>query len=53
MFPVANDFAAIAKRLKKMKQEVAAEAAERSSREAGAERQPESRRVCEDIAACG
>jgi hypothetical protein len=53
MCAVADDFAAIAKRLKEIEQEVAAEAAARSSREADAERQPEPGKVREDIAACG
>jgi hypothetical protein len=53
MSPVANDFAAIAKRLKEIQQEVAAEAAARTSQTADAERQPEQRDICEDIAACG
>ena len=53
MPPVANDFAAIAKRLKEIQQEVAAEAAARSNKEADAGTQSEPHNVHEDIAACG
>jgi hypothetical protein len=53
MSPVADDFAAIAQRLKEIQQEVAAEAAARSSPEPVAERQPEPGNVFEDAAACG
>jgi hypothetical protein len=54
MPPVADDFAAIAKRLKEIQQEVAAEtAAAQSSRQPDAERQPKPSEVHDDIAACG
>ena len=53
MFPVADDFAAIAKRLKEIQQEVAAQTAARSSVQPDAERQQESREIREDISACG
>ncbi len=49
MPPVANDFAAIAKRLKEIQQEVAAEAAARNHQ---AECEPDSHDVDEEIAAC-
>ena len=49
---VVDDFAAIAKRLKEIQQEVAEQAAAtRSSGQSDAERQPETRAVCEDAAA--
>jgi hypothetical protein len=54
MPPVADDFAAIAKRLKEIQQEVAAEtAAAHSSRQPDAEHQPKPGEVHDDIAACG
>jgi hypothetical protein len=53
MFPVADDFAAIAKRLKEIQQEVAAQTAARSSSQPDAEGQQESREIREDITACG
>jgi hypothetical protein len=51
---VVDDFAAIAKRLKEIQQEVAAEnAVARSNHKPDPERQSESRDVHDDIAACG
>jgi hypothetical protein len=52
MFPVADDFAAIAKRLKEIQQEVAAEAAARVRDQRDAEYQPEPCNACDDFAAC-
>lgn len=53
MSHVADDFAAIAKRLKEIQQEVATEsAAARTHRQPGAECQPEPCDICLDVAAC-
>jgi hypothetical protein len=53
MSPVANDFAAIAQRLKEIQAEVAnAHAASESPRQSDAETQSGHRNVDEDFAAC-
>ncbi|HME25553.1 MAG TPA: hypothetical protein VKI44_30175 [Acetobacteraceae bacterium] len=53
MSPVADDFAAIAKRLKEIQAEVASErAAAEARRHCGDERQPESHNVYDDMGAC-
>ena len=51
MFPVADDFAAIAKRLKEIQSEAAKDSAE-VRRQADKECQPASRDAYEDIEAC-
>ena len=51
MSPVADDFAAISKRLKEIEQEVAAETAART-RHNETERQSDSQDAYADIAAC-
>jgi hypothetical protein len=54
MPPVADDFAAIAKRLKEIQQEVADETAVACSRhQPDTDRQPKPSDVHDDIAACG
>jgi hypothetical protein len=53
MFPVADDFAAIAKRLKEIQAEVAKERADAETRRDGDDGSPvASARVCDDMAAC-
>jgi hypothetical protein len=53
MFPVADDFASIARRLKEIQAEVARErAAEDARRQSDVAKQPAAHELYEDIAAC-
>ena len=54
MFPVADDFAAIAKRLKEIEAEVAKEQAVQQSRHEAEDRgQRDTQYVCGDMSVCG